>query len=105
MEDLLQYAHHAGVTIYTIGFEGGLSRHLGGGRHLETLAAETGGRSFVLPTMEELAKVYAAIEQDLRSRYLLVYQAPEGAIDQFRRIDVRVARAGTEARHMVGYYP
>jgi Ca-activated chloride channel family protein len=105
IEDLLQYARHAGVTIYTIGFAGGLSRHLGGGRHLETLAAETGGRSFVLPTMEELAKVYAAIEQDLRSRYLLVYQAPEGAIDQFRRIDVRVARAGTEARHMVGYYP
>lgn len=104
-EDVLEYARHAGVTIYTIGFSGGLSRHLGQSRHLDRLAAETGGRSFVLPTIEELSDVYDAIEQDLRSRYLLVYQPPADETDRFRKIEVQVSRRGAQARHMVGYYP
>lgn len=102
-DDALDYARRSGVAIYAIGFNvpgiGGLRRKL------EQLASETGGRVFYANKTDELPGVYAQIEKELRSRYLLAYNAtttsdPTGA----RAVEVKV-RKGHKTRVSRGVYP
>ncbi len=55
---------------------------------------------------EELADVYAEIERELRSRYLLAYSPDarhrKGSI---REVEVKARAAGLKARTIRGYYP
>jgi VWFA-related protein len=104
-EDVVDYARHAGVTIYTLHYGSALGRRLTGGRQLARLAAETGGRAFPGEAGSGYEEVYRAIEEDLRSRYLLVYQSQGEEGNRFRRVEVRVLRPGHRARHMAGYLP
>lgn len=102
LADVQEYARRAGVAIYSVAL--GTDRRL---RPLRRLARETGGRSYTLRA-SELPGVYEEIERELRAQYLLTYQAPEapaGARETFRRVEVRVARPGIEARTLAGYYP
>ncbi len=74
--------------------------------NLEQLADETGGRYFSIRTVAELGGVYRSIEQDLRSQYLLVYEASNrGSRGGFRRIEVELSRDELEAITIRGYYP
>ncbi len=102
-DEALRYATASGVTVYVVGLEKsarGTAR-----RQLERLAEATGGRSFFLRDIAELGAVYEAIQQDLRSRYLLVYQPPPVADEDFRPIEVRVARGRHTVRTLQGYFP
>jgi VWFA-related protein len=102
-DDALDYARRSGVAIYAIGFN---VPGLGGLRgKLERLAQETGGRVFYANKSEELPGVYAEIEKELRSRYLLAYNAtsstgPTGA----RAVEVKVKK-GYKTRVSRGVYP
>jgi Ca-activated chloride channel family protein len=100
-DQTLEYARRAGVTIYTIAL-GAAEAH----KRLSTLAQATGGRSFLVPTATALPSVYAAIEEELRSKYLIAYQSANtsGGTD-FRRVEVRAAMPGVEVKTMQGYYP
>lgn len=74
--------------------------------NLEQLATETGGRYFSIQTTAELEGVYRAIEQDLRSQYLLVYEASDRrSRGGFRRIEVELSNDELEAIAIRGYYP
>ncbi|HEV7667984.1 MAG TPA: VWA domain-containing protein [Thermoanaerobaculia bacterium] len=100
-EDALDYARRAGVTIYSIGLGKDLDK-----RKLTKLAEETGGRSFFVQKPEELSAIYSAIEQELRSQYLLAYQSTNSADDtEFRTIECKVGKPGLEAKTLRGYYP
>ena len=100
-EDSLEYARRAGVAIYTIGLGEKIDK-----KKLERLAEETGGRSFFLKNVDELSGIYSAIEEELRSKYLLAYQSTNTTGENtFRTIDVKVAQPGTEAKTLRGYYP
>ena len=55
------------------------------------MATQTGGRAFVIDSVEELDRIYEAIQLDLRSRYLLVYQPESAGEEGFRSIEVRRA--------------
>lgn len=101
LDDALEYAQRAQVTIYTVGLDLGGA---GSRRTLERLAAETGGRSFWVAGADELDGVYSSVLGELRARYLLVYQSPSVG-DGFRRIDVSVGGRGLRARAMRGYFP
>jgi VWFA-related protein len=105
--DALEYARRSGVAIYTVGLAGQLKGPVRG--KLDQLAGETGGRSFYIERAEELAGVYAEIEEELRSRYLLAYNSdrPPGAPDDraFREVEVQVRGRGLKARTLRGYYP
>ncbi len=100
--DALDYARRSGVAIYAIGFN---VPGLGGLRgKLEQLAQETGGRVFYANKSDELPGIYAQIEKELRSRYLLAYNAatatgPAGA----RAVEVKV-RKGYKTRVSRGVY-
>ena len=73
---------------------------------LARLARETGGSCHFLRTTSELSGVYAQIEKELRAQYKIVYQSSNpGTDDAFRAVQVRLAKAGMEARTVSGYYP
>jgi len=98
-----EFARASGVAIYTIGI--GLPRtQIEARRELSQLAAESGGRAFFPHDVAELDAVYAAIESELRSKYLLVYQSTAAGTD-FRQVEVQAARPGVEVKAMRGYWP
>ncbi|HKV08879.1 MAG TPA: VWA domain-containing protein, partial [Thermoanaerobaculia bacterium] len=100
-EDSLETARRAGVTIYTIGLGEKIDK-----KKLEKLAEETGGRAFFLKSADELAGIYAAVEEELRSKYLIAYQSTNTTGSTgFRTVDLTVLRPGVEVKTMRGYYP
>lgn len=104
-EQTLDFARRAGVAIYTIGL--GIPRtELETKKVLKRLADETGGREFLIKEATELTPIYAAIQKELRSRYLLAYQSSNTSQEQrFRTVEIKLARSGLEAKTMRGYYP
>jgi Ca-activated chloride channel homolog len=104
-DETLEFARRSGVAIYAIG--AGIPRlALQDRGRLSKLAEETGGRSFFIDSAAELDGVYAAIEDELRSRYLLAYQPQEPPrAGEFRQVEVRVAGDGLRAKTIRGYYP
>lgn len=105
-ERALDYARRAGIAIYTVsivpeGTEGSAKRGL------SRLAEETGGRSFFLDSVDELAEAYRAIAEELRGQYLIAYQSKNTARGSaFRSVDLRVPdRRGVEVKTLRGYYP
>jgi len=101
----LETAKRAGVTIYVVGLAE-LARDRDAQKILETLADETGGRSFFIEDPAELPGIYQTIQEELRSQYLLTYQSTSDKEEgQFRRIKVEVERSGVEVRTLAGYYP
>ncbi|MCG8457534.1 MAG: VWA domain-containing protein [Holophagales bacterium] len=73
-------------------------------RGLGAVAEASGGRAFSIRSAAELDGVYARIEEELRSQYLLVFQSPEGSAD-FRRLEVHCRSPELRCRSIRGYYP
>ncbi len=102
-EDALEYARRSGVTVYAIGLDLGKTDAK---RQLEKIAEETGGRSYFIEGVTELPAIYAAIEEELRSQYLIAYQSTNTTRGtSFRTIEVEVEGSGLEAKTLRGYYP
>jgi Ca-activated chloride channel family protein len=104
-DEALEFARRSGIAIYAIG--AGVPRlDLQVRGRLSKLAEETGGRSFFIDSAAELDGVYATIEDELRSRYLLAYQpkAPPRT-GEYRQVEVRVAGDGLRVKTIRGYYP
>jgi Ca-activated chloride channel family protein len=100
-EDALDDARRAGVTIYTIGLGEDIDK-----RKLTKLSEETGGRAFFIKGAAELAAIYATIQEDLRSQYLIAYQSTNTSPEtNFRTVDVKVDRGGVDVKTLHGYYP
>jgi hypothetical protein len=59
-----------------------------------------------VPEADGLPAVYASIEEELRSKFLIAYQSTNtsGSKD-FRRVEVRTSQPGVEVKTMQGYYP
>jgi VWFA-related protein len=94
-----------GVTIYTIGV-GISSTKVTTRWQLSKLASATGGRSFFVSEKSELDSIYADINRELRTQYLLAYTSnSEDPPDKLRKIKVEVDRPKTKVRTISGYYP
>ena len=102
-EQALEYAQRSGVAIYSIG----LGRRTGPAkRALSQLAAQTGGQSFFINSVGELAGVYGQILGELRSRYLITYQSTNTSGNRrFREVEVDARAPGVSIRTLKGYYP
>jgi Ca-activated chloride channel family protein len=100
-DDALDYARRAGVTIYSIGLGGDVDK-----KKLERLSEETGGRAFFVQNAGELTPIYAKIQDELRSKYLIAYQSTNtSGSDEFRTIELKTSKPGIEVKTMRGYYP
>ena len=75
-EQTLDYARRAGITLYPIGLRLGDANARA---KLQKLADETGGSAYFIRDIAQVAEVYAAIEKELRSQWLLAYQSTSNA--------------------------
>ena len=103
--EALEYARRSGVAIYAVGIDMP-QKDYGVRAKIQKLADETGGRSFFIAAATELEKVFATVEEELRSQYMLAYQSTnQSRDDKFRTVEVKLARPGLEAKTVRGYYP
>jgi Ca-activated chloride channel family protein len=107
--EAVKAAHAVDAVIYGIivmPIKSDAGRNTGGENALKTLAASTGGATFVLSGTENLDEAFQRILRNLRTQYLLGYYPPELRQDgeTFRAIEVRVARPGASVLVRSGYY-
>jgi len=76
-----------------------------GKKGLQTLSRRTGGSYFEVGKKETLEKIYAQIEEELRSQYSLGYTPEVNAASGYRRIKVDVQKKGLLVQGREGYYP
>jgi Ca-activated chloride channel homolog len=108
-DEVLDLASRSDIVIYAIGLGGREPIARGSFQDapfiLRQLAQHTGGRAFFPLRAIDLAEVYGDIRRELSSQYSLAYQSSNPQADgEFRRVAVRVNRAGTIARTRPGYY-
>ena len=103
-EAALDYARKSGVAIYFIGLQ------IGGTQFdvrtkINRMARETGGTVYYVDSARGLAGVYAEIDEELRSQYLLTYTPPTRQGTKWRKVEVKTTPDDLEARTISGYYP
>jgi VWFA-related protein len=75
-----------------------------GKRHLEEIAAETGGSYFEVTKKQSLEQIYQKIEEELRNQYSLGY-TPANTAAGFRHIKVSTKQKALTVQARSGYYP
>ena len=113
LDDLMDLAKNSGVAIYTITLQTTLHQRsivtnspsqAEASYAMKALASETGARAFFPAAIQELAGVYDMIAQELANQYLVGYVPKNARRDgSYRRVDVRIDRAGVRARTRSGY--
>lgn len=106
-EDMLVYARASRVPLYFIGIGFGFGPgSIGGPGKMRALAAETGGVVYLIRNTKQLPDAYKAIEQDLRTQYLLSYHTESTKKDRaYRGIEVKVNRPDAKVRTIRGFIP
>ena len=105
-DQVLEMAQRASIGVYTIGVRVGLDP--GARRNLCKLAEGTGGRCFFAGDGSTLADAYREIENDLRRRYILTFEADSSsaaATRGFHRLEVKLKDPKLRARSSLGYWP
>ena len=103
-EQALEYARRAAVPVYAIGI--GIRMSEVDTRYkLSRFCTETGGNTYYIELASELGRIYADIQNELRSQYILGFYPPEGvkAGSKWRAVDVQVSEG--KAKTIRGYYP
>jgi VWFA-related protein len=100
----VEMAQRAEVIIYAISTDdSGLI--LRGDKNLERLAAATGGRSFFPFKMKDIKNSFAAIEDELRSQYVVCYHPADFNADgRYRSIEISALKKDLQVRARQGYY-
>jgi VWFA-related protein len=100
----IEMAQRAEVIIYAISTDdSGLI--LRGDRALEQLADATGGRAFFPFKMKDIRNSFAAIEDELRSQYVVSYKPADFDPDgRFRSIEITALKKDLQVRARRGYY-
>ena len=94
-----------GVTIYTIGVNLATTK-ITSRWQISKLATVTGGKAFFVTEDSGLDDIYADIDRELRTQYLLAYtSSSERPPDELRKIKVQVNRNKVKVRTITGYYP
>jgi len=104
-EEMLTYARSARVPLYFIGVGLGLFDASGTSK-MKALAAETGGIAYFIHDIKQVDETYARLEKDLRSQYLIAYNTQSTTKDRtYRKVEVKVNKAGATARTIHGFIP
>lgn len=100
----IEMAQRAEVIIYAISTDdSGLI--LRGDRVLEQLAEATGGRAFFPFKMKDITHSFAAIEDELRSQYVVSYRPADFDADgRYRSIEISALKKDLQVRARKGYF-
>jgi Ca-activated chloride channel homolog len=104
LQQAIAMAQRAEVMIYAISTDdSGLVMR--GDGVLEQLAEATGGRAFFPFKMKDITKSFGAIEDELRSQYIVAYRPAEFETDgRYRSIEIIAANKNLHVRSRKGYY-
>ena len=100
----VEMAQRAEVMIYAISTDdSGLI--LRGDKNLEKLAEASGGRAFFPFKMKDIKNSFAAIEDELRSQYVVSYHPADFDADGlYRTIEISALRKDLQVRARKGYF-
>jgi VWFA-related protein len=100
----IEMAQRAEVIIYAISTDdSGLI--LRGDKVLEQLASATGGRAFFPFKMKDMTHSFGAIEDELRSQYVVSYKPADFDADgRFRSIEISALKKDLQVRARKGYF-
>ncbi len=100
----IEMAQRAEVIIYAISTDdSGLI--LRGDKALQRLADATGGRAFFPFKMKDIKNSFAAIEDELRSQYIISYHPADFEADgRYRPIEITAFKKDLQVRARRGYY-
>jgi VWFA-related protein len=100
----IEMAERAQVIIYTISTDdSGLI--LRGDKILQQIADATGGRAFFPYKMKDIKSSFAAIEDELRSQYVVSYHPADFDADgRFRSIEITALKKDLQVRARKGYF-
>jgi VWFA-related protein len=100
----VEMAQRSEVIIYAISTDdSGLV--LRGDKNLEKLASATGGRAFFPFKMKDIKNSFAAIEDELRSQYVVSYHPADFDPDgRYRSIEISALKKDLQVRARKGYY-
>jgi Ca-activated chloride channel family protein len=100
----IEMAQRAEVIIYAISTDdSGLV--LRGDKVLEQLAEATGGRAFFPFKMKDITHSFAAIEDELRSQYVVSYRPADFDADgRYRSIEISSSKKDLQVRARKGYF-
>jgi VWFA-related protein len=100
----IEMAQRAEVIIYAISTDdSGLI--LRGDRVLEQLASATGGRAFFPFKIKDITRSFAAIEDELRSQYIVSYRPADFDADgRYRSIEISAFKKDLQVRARKGYF-
>ncbi len=100
----IEMAQRAEVIIYAISTDdSGLI--LRGDKVLEQIASATGGRAFFPFKMKDMTHSFAAIEDELRSQYVVSYKPADFDADgRYRSIEISALKKDLQVRARKGYF-
>ena len=100
----IEMAQRAEVIIYAISTDdSGLI--LRGDKVLEQLASATGGRAFFPFKMKDMTRSFGAIEDELRSQYVVSYRPADFDADgRYRSIEISTLKKDLQVRARKGYF-
>ena len=100
----IEMAQRAEVIIYAISTDdSGLVMR--GDKVLEQLAEATGGRAFFPFKMKDITHSFSAIEDELRSQYVVSYKPADFDADgRYRSIEISSLKQGLQVRARKGYF-
>lgn len=100
----IEMAQRAEVIVYAISTDdSGLV--LRGDKVLEQIAEATGGRVFFPFKMKDITHAFAAIEDELRSQYVVSYKPADFDADgRYRSIEISALKKDTQVRARKGYF-
>jgi len=100
----IEMAQRSEVIIYAISTDdSGLVMR--GDRVLEQLAEATGGRAFFPFKMKDITRSFAAIEDELRSQYIVSYKPANFDADgRYRSIEISSLKKDLQVRARKGYF-
>jgi VWFA-related protein len=100
----IEMAERAQVIIYTISTDdSGLI--LRGDKNLQQLSDSTGGRAFFPFKMKDIKSSFSAIEDELRSQYVIAYHPADFDADgRYRSIEITSLKKDLQVRARKGYF-
>lgn len=103
-ETAIEMAQRAEVIIYTISTDDSPT-YQRGDRVLQQLADSTGGRAFFPLKVKDVSRSFSAIEDELRSQYIVSYKPAQFDADgRFRSIELSSQKKDLSLRARRGYY-